>query len=60
MRREYCTTIGEYRTAGHYIGDDEPRDARADDPQAPEADGWRLVGIAAADGLIFYAWERDV
>ncbi len=57
MATEYATTVGEYRTAGRY--DSDYRDARADNPALPEGDGWRFVGAAAADGVLFWFWERD-
>jgi len=45
---ERATTIGAYSREG----------ARADDPRPPAGDGWALDGVAAADGLLFFAWSR--
>jgi hypothetical protein len=46
--KEYATTVGQYRYGV------------ADDPAVPEGGGWRLVGFAASDDRLFWAWERDV
>ena len=41
--------------------DGEFQDASADDPEDPQpAEGWVLVGSAAADGLLFWFWKRTV
>jgi hypothetical protein len=53
MKKEYCTTSGEYRR--YEVGT-----IRADDPIKPDGDGWRMVTMAAADGMLFWGWERDV
>lgn len=55
---EHKTTIGTYETSGHRIGESEPHGESADDPDCP-GDGWKLVGAAAADGLLFWFWERQ-
>jgi hypothetical protein len=63
VTREYRTTIGTYSIARRINGgfsEDDYQPARADAPQCPDGAGWRLVGSAAADGLLFRDWERDV
>ncbi len=60
MVKEYKTTVGEYRTAGRYVGGDGYEEARVDDPCEPAGDGWTLAGTAAADGMLFWSWVRDV
>lgn len=60
MATEYRTTIGNYATMGRDL-DGELQEASADDPEDPHpAEGWILVGSAAADGLLFWFWKREV
>ena len=55
---EHKTTIGKYETEGRFSFEDEPHDASAADPDCP-GEGWKLVGSAAADGLLFWFWEKQ-
>jgi hypothetical protein len=50
--KERATTTGRY---------DNPSDGRAwaSHPEAPKGDGWRMTGAAAANGLLFWFWERE-
>lgn len=63
--KEYKTTIESYGTQGKRPGGDY-EDAWADDPIPPDDAergsvhrNWRLAGMTAADGILFFAWERD-
>jgi hypothetical protein len=57
VEREYQVTIGTYSTAGKRICSSEYEDASADSPVSPGPE-WKLIGTAAADGLLFWTWVR--
>lgn len=52
---EFVTTVGRYTFPNGPTGV-----PKADDPVLPDDDSvhWELKGTCAADGLLFWTWER--
>lgn len=56
--KQYATTMGAYsRDRDEQNGGTS---VVADEPDPPRGDDWRMVGCAAANGILFWFWEREV
>lgn len=64
MAKEYATTTGRYSWSDRT--DESGSEPVADDPVPPDiaalSDGssWELVAVAAANGILFWTWQREV